>query len=98
VLARPASESPELLELVDDPELPLELFELPEPELPQAASVTAQAAVISAIRTAATGLRVIFCISTRPPAYLWSGHANPAIDRRQPPSLLPIRAEYRTAP
>ena len=31
VLARPASESPELLELDEDPELPLELSELPEP-------------------------------------------------------------------
>ncbi|MGZ4196508.1 MAG: hypothetical protein ACXVSJ_08785 [Solirubrobacteraceae bacterium] len=77
-MARPASESPELLELAEDPELPLELLELPEPELPQAATVTAQAAVTSAIRSAAAVVRVIFCMSTRPPAYLSSGHAGPS--------------------
>jgi hypothetical protein len=71
VLARPASESPELFELAEDPALPLALFELLEPELPQAATVTAQAAVRSASRIAVAVLRVIFCMSTRPPAYLF---------------------------
>jgi hypothetical protein len=65
VLARPASESPELLELDEDPELPLELPEVPElpdPELPQAATATAHTAAIAASRSAPAILRVIFSI------------------------------------
>jgi hypothetical protein len=65
VSARPASESPELLELDEDPELPLELPELPELpelELPQAATATAHTAATAASRIAPAVLRVIFSI------------------------------------
>jgi hypothetical protein len=65
VLARPASDSPELLELDEDPELPLELPEVPElpdPELPQAATNTAHAAAIAASRSAPAVFDVIFSI------------------------------------
>jgi len=61
VLARPASERPELVALDEDPELALELFELPE-ELPQAATTTAHPAAITASRSAAVVWRVIFSI------------------------------------
>src|ERR1700761_8430953 len=62
VLARPASESPELLVLDEDPVLPLELPEPPEPELPQPATAAAHTAAVAASRSAVTVLRVIFGI------------------------------------
>jgi hypothetical protein len=70
VLARPASESPELLALDEGAEAPPELL---EPELPQAATMTAHTVVMSATAIVAAVLRVIFCTSTIPPAYLLSG-------------------------
>jgi hypothetical protein len=95
VLARPESESPALLELDEDPAAPLELFELPEPELPQAATTTAHTD-IAASRSAAVVLRVIFsivhnlprtCRQAMPPG------ADPIrgrSDRPEPRSLFPI--------
>jgi hypothetical protein len=91
VLARPASESPELVELDEDPELPFELFELPELELPQAATPTAQTADMSATACTAVVLRVIFSIVDNLPRTLSSGHATRGgFDRAEPRSLFPV--------
>src|SRR5690348_4884883 len=91
VLARPASDSPELLELDEDPELPLELFELPEPELPQAATATAHTAAITATRSAAAVLRVIFSIVRDLPRTCRTSHAtHGGSDRLKPPGLFPV--------
>jgi hypothetical protein len=101
VLARPASESPELLELDEDPELPLELPELPEllePELPQAATATAHTAAMAAIRSAPAVLRVIFSIVRDLPRTCRTSHATHGDAIAWSHRASSQSAEYRQAP
>jgi hypothetical protein len=94
VLARPASESPELLELDEDPELPLEppeVPELPEPELPQAATASAHTAAIAVSRSVPAVLRVIFSIVRDLPRTCRQAMRLMAdAIRLEPPSLFPV--------
>jgi hypothetical protein len=90
VLARPASESPELVALDDEPELPLELFELLEPELPQAATTTAHTAAMSASRNAPAALPVILCMFKTSRVPLFRPCVFSECDHRTPRSLLPV--------
>jgi hypothetical protein len=90
VLARPASESPELLELDEDPELP-EVPELPEPELPQAATASAHTAAIAVSRSVPAVLRVIFSIVRDLPRTCRQAMRLMAdAIRLEPPSLFPV--------
>jgi hypothetical protein len=95
VLARPTSDSPELLEPEVDPELPLELFELPEPELPQAATATAHTAAITASRSVPAVLRVIFSIVRDLPRTCRTSHATSGVHDRLSHRASSQSAEYR---